>query len=140
MSYDDFHNAVDTLVRLNLENRHKLDKDMRLRLGVTHLAMEFHTVRCDIGRRSGKSEYIKRRAKHGDLIVVARDPMKTIYRDAQAEVLSAAEISEDTTAEFSLDRVFIDEPRLVAEVSNLAHLYSVLARENSRQVFILLGT
>jgi len=139
MSYDDFHNAVDTLVRLNLENRHKLDEGMCLRLGVVQLAMEFHTVRCDIGRRSGKSEYIKRRAKHSDLIVVAHDSVKRIYRDAKAEVLSAPEISEDAVAEYSLDRVFVDEPFLVSRELLLTHLYSVLARNNSNQVFILLG-
>lgn len=138
-----FHDLVDVLRRLNEQNR-KADKPInpdRLAEYAIHNA----TVQADIGRRCGKTSYIRDRTGADDLIIVSDAKLRAIeWRDAPCAVITAAELSfgyrnrSRPLHGHRYSTVYIDEPARVFEQIERYELYHQLARDE-RQTFILLG-
>lgn len=114
---------------------------------VDHYAMEFGTVQVDIGRRAGKTEYITRNAKPGDLIVTFNALVKRDLEEAmkrEVEIVTANKLIQDLHRmrgdifRNTYARIYVDEPSLVFRDISRDELYSKLAK-NYHQTFVLLG-
>lgn len=138
----DFCQCVDDLVQLNIANRQK----------VTHLAeefpihawvREFATVRCDIGRQTGKTSYIKSRATFNDMIIVRHQHLVRYFMDLPP-LDDSGNLGPNVVSQSNFpsgicysryNKIYIDEPgRLDMDL-----VYQILARD-TKQTFIILGT
>lgn len=136
-NFTDHHLAVNKLRDLNLKNRLAM-ANHRSGMPREAWAREFCTVRCDIGRRTGKSDYILRCAKPGDLILVATMQLRhTVFNHAPCAVLTAGQIALDRQCEHYND-IYVDEPSLVFDRLSPHTMYSCLAH-GGEQTFLLLG-
>ncbi len=134
-----FHAAIDNLVALNKELRKCLNPEIKEELSPVEYAIEFCTVTCNIGRRIGKSEYIRRRANEltHSLIIVPTENMALDY-DA-LKVLTADQVIEGAAVTERYDVVFIDEFSFVFYNGRQNKIYSKLAFKGRDTTFILLG-
>lgn len=137
-NYDDFHATLDTLLRLNREHRDEA-KAWATHLPALDWAEDFCTVTCDIGRRTGKTEWIKRTATEEDLIVVPDLYVAQQWYKGQtrATVVSARTLDREVRGR-KFKTVFVDEPRFVFEVIRRDEFYSLLAVDPD-MTFVLLG-
>lgn len=136
MNFDQYHKAIDELISLNLANRTKLAEYIPM-MSPAEWALEFCTVRCDIGRRTGKSEYIKARAKDGDLIIVQNFKTKLhLFSKVPCDVETPKTLRGNKLKRFGT--VFVDEPSLVFRVMSPNDLFTLLAHD-SEQTFVMLG-
>lgn len=80
MSLNKFQSIVDELLSMNLENR-KFTTHARKILSPLQYLKEICTVHVDIGRCSGKTDYIIQKATKDDLIVVANQATAVSIRE-----------------------------------------------------------
>jgi hypothetical protein len=138
--FDDggYADLLDRLIALNQSNRQRAFNLWPACLPA-EWAMSFATVRCDVGRRSGKSTLIKSRATDRDLIVVANELVRrTSFADAGGVTVVTPSRVDATGKGKRFRTIYVDEPSLVFRSIPQRHLYSALARD-SEQTFILLG-
>ena len=137
MNFEKFHDALDTLIALNHEARaeHAQVLDM---YSPPQWAKEFCVVACDIGRRTGKSEYIRRRAKAGDLVVTMNLAARTaMFRDVKCEVLTAQQLERETKAR-KFNTIFVDEPAVILDAAGRDKFFGLFVL-NGEQTFVMLG-
>lgn len=132
MEYERFFGAVDELVAINREMRKERAAtgwDVDIEVWV----QEFCVVSCDVGRGSGKSEYIRRRAKEGDLVVTFGERE---FRDVPFQVLTGVQVYRVDGQRFNT--IFVDEPGLVFREITRETLFGLLTHDRE-QTFIMLG-
>ena len=136
---DSYHSIIDQLVALNMEHR-KRHFAQREHISPEAWAREFATVRCDIGRRSGKSGYIKLRAKELDLIVAPNMIIaQHVFARAPCDVITPTNVMKLAPGRArQYKTIFIDEPALVFHAVPAEELYFKLSNDDG-QTFILLG-
>lgn len=128
---------MDTLVRLNRQLRNEI-----LALSLNFYDREFCTITCNIGRHSGKSEWIRQTATKDDLIVtVTQDMAKLSFPKSKtsALVLTARTLRKARTHVPFL-RIFVDEPDFVFKDINLDEFYNLLAHDPNQTFFFLGGS
>ena len=136
--YLEFARCLDSLIALNIKHRKSLP-DLSKELSIIAYAQELCTVRCDIGRRTGKTRYIKERADKNSLVVVAnRAVLETCFRDVNFEVKTAFQLERRSMGFEAKKNIYVDEPKLVFHDIDELTFYKSFAR-NSDQTFILLG-
>ncbi len=138
--YDAFHKVIDELIELNLLHRKEFEKELRL-FSPIEFFREFGTIHCDIGRRTGKTEYIKKRAKKHDLVIVRTYRMtKELYGDIKDKTnISSAEQAIDYSRGKRFERIFIDEPGMMGK-EMIDSFYKYIGHSDYKdQIFILLG-
>ena len=134
--YETFHKLINDAVALNLSNR----PDPRRFMDSIRYAVDFCSVKIDLGRQTGKTSYIKKYASADDLWVVknvrykkdfARDTLATVKTFEECEVRGGRRYNN----------IFVDEFSSMASSSDSRYgLYAALVNENVRnQVFLLLG-
>lgn len=141
MDYNRYYATLDALVLLNREyrgSRMHLVKDYSLEAW----AREHCTISCDIGRRTGKTGYINRRAEPYDLIITPNLETKNrLFHWAIARVLTFTELLDlwNNQGEIlKFNTIFVDEPSGLFSILPLGHFYSLLTYSH-HQTFILLG-
>ena len=137
---ENFHKTIDNLVRLNTQNRVVADRHKRA-LSPNFWAMKFCTVRCDIGRGTGKTEYIKRRATKSDLVIVFNDEAcSRIASEISCPIIIANQLERKIMRmENRFNTIFIDEPELIFREISQQRLYALLVYDYYH-TFILLGS
>ena len=141
MIYNQFHDAIDNLRALNLEHR-KAMLEYAPQMSMAYFAAEFCTVKADIGRRTGKTEYIRDRATQDDLIIAAnRTISRNLFSGLPAQVLTPDDLERKAIggAIPYFRTIFIDEPEMVLRRTSLRNIYMMLARDNE-QTFVMLGS
>lgn len=136
-----FHQLIDELIILNYANREK-DLFNAKSIDPVKYALYFCTVKCDIGRGSGKTEYIKNRATKNDLIITPFATSLEYFRDALCDVLYAnLEIIRNRTNNGNdvFDVIYVDESEAAFEKISKLELYMLLVKPNKKQTFVLLG-
>lgn len=139
--FDQFPRLLDALIELNQARRHELVlQDARKAHTPAHYAAWFCTVSCDIGRGAGKTEYIKRHATEGSLVVVPNDEMAAaLYgRKTPFTVCSARQVQR-VAAERHFKTIYVDEPAYVFRAIERVQFYHCLAVDGMEQTFVLLG-
>ncbi len=138
---DCFYKLIDNLISLNQKRRRALDPSVKESMTPAQYAISFATVKCDIGRMVGKTEYVKRRAAQGALVVVpTKREAKVVYGDTGCDVLSAKQVrhlAKNKTLTYSM--IFIEEPTYTFAAVPVRNLYEILVVEGMDQTFVQLG-
>lgn len=134
---DEFHSTVDRLIALNKAARQRFSSN-RHEYSNPQWLQHFCTVSANIGRMTGKSEFIRRRVGPDDLILAgSREYLDHLYRG-----LECAKETPRTAGKISRDKVFktiyVDEPFFVFKEIPVHQLYSLVARD-TEQTIVLLG-
>ncbi len=132
----EFARALDFLISLNLQNQMAFSTQETF-ISNKQWCKEFATIRCDIGRRCGKTHYIKSRANFGDLIITNKYNQKKMFMHPipSAHVISQSELEMTGAIWPRYHRIYIDEPGKL----NLDLVYDIFARD-ARQLFMILGS
>lgn len=140
LEYDNFHKAIDQLIKINMENRKAL-KDVIKHGPVSVIARMFYTVKCNIGRRTGNSEYIRRNADSNSVIIVNKcEIAKAIFGDVECDVFSARQLKNGVArGKIRYNKIFVDESSYVFNIISQDALYKELASEDESQLFVMLG-
>jgi hypothetical protein len=138
---------MDQLVQLNIKQRENYSG---LADGFSHLdwARDWCTIHCDMGRRSGKTSWVKHTAKKGDLIVTPIwDLAERQYPDwldnrkgnkDHPTVTTARCLKTDSKGK-EFNTIFVEEPYLVFHDMSVEEFYQLLATRKD-QTFIMLGS
>lgn len=111
-----FFNVVDNVVALNIAHQLKFEDHKRY-MANAHWLEEFCTVDINVGRQSGKSLYINKRATPVDLVVCMNEDYKRgVFKECR-NVLTVSEIAADSFnrgVRFSdikhYNKIYVDEP------------------------------
>ncbi|MRR51673.1 MAG: hypothetical protein EG825_12295 [Rhodocyclaceae bacterium] len=138
MDMDKFHAIVDALIALNMDARNRFSTCCDF--SREEWAKTFCTVTCNIGRMTGNSEFIKRRARPGDMVVVIDGNVRDhLFNGINCEVATARQINKgDVWPRFKT--IYVDEPAYVFRILDLKRFYSLLADGSQEQTFVMLGT
>jgi hypothetical protein len=132
----EFHEVIDLLISLNLTLR---DEDTRHALPLVQWLKECCTVHCNIGRRSGKTNYIKSRATINDIVIVHNHQMKKYLLNETFRVFEPNELRrKDMAWDMFSGIVFVDEPALVFKEIGRDLLYEILSVKHPK-LFLMLG-
>lgn len=134
MEYNKYHKLLDDMVKLNIANRESI-VDLLSLAPPAIIAREHCTIRSNIGRRTGKSEYIRTRAKRGDLIIVSNTRIKKLLF---SKMRGTVAVANEVNALRYFKTIFIDEPSLVFNSLPQTRMFKMLAHD-SNQTFIMLG-
>lgn len=109
-------------------------------MGMVAFGSDFCTVRADIGRRSGKSEFITRMAQQipNSKIVVANLVVKRMIFHRDPRCLVPNDLLLQDNDKFSAKVVFVDEPSAVFYEMPVSTLYRVFQNDGDT-TFVLLG-
>ncbi len=138
---DGFHKQLDALIELNHKIRKSLSDDLGLNYAPADFAANFCTVRCDIGRMTGKSEYIRNRANSRSLVIAAGENQRMCdFGEVGFDVFTALQIVHGATKKKTpYEMIYIDNPYFVFKRVPAEVIYSLLAVEGEHQTFVLLG-
>lgn len=139
MKYTKFHELIDGLIKLNKANRKSLDGET-LNISPVFYAIELCTVRCDIGRRTEKTEYIRRNAIKGDLIVTSNQQFKaSLFKDMPCDVVTSHDLLV-SNGYVDIKTIWIDEPYMIFKNFRSLHdLYEKLVSPKKDQTFVFMG-
>jgi len=132
---EDFYSAIDDLVRINHNNRKQL-REGENNFNPVSWALDFCTVRVDVGRRAGKTSYLLNTARRGDLVVSGYPLDKDL---TEAAVVTPESLSSVLRTCQEFNTIFIDEPAQVFRQIRKVTLYEMLVVPGKEQTFILLG-
>lgn len=139
--FSDFHPLLDALVALNKVHRGEFSKESaKAFYSADYYARNFCTVVCDIGRMSGKTEYIKRRADKDSLVIVhSVEAAVHLYGRRTPYTLCSARQLERVASAKKFKTIYVDEPALTLRSVGMDRLYRLLADASCEQTFVLLG-
>lgn len=135
-----FNRLVDSLISYNKDLRDSLPHTHYTALSNVSFTREFCTIRCNVGRRVGKSSYIERRAGINDLVIV---PNQNLKKSGLATIITASEVKRIPKTYRGRIRpkyvnIYVDEPRMCADYLSIEEMYDILVC-SKLQTFILLG-
>jgi hypothetical protein len=141
--YKEFHKLIDGLISLNKANRIKLKNGLDGCDPVMY-AIELCTVRCDIGRRTGKTEYIKQNAGKSDLIVTSSQMLKSsLFANMPCDVITMGDLNKPEwllgkSGDFKT--IWVDEPFMIFDSHKaLTEFYIRICRQGKDQTFVFMG-
>lgn len=136
-----FFDMVDEMVRINKRRRSVLPKHVPQSISPVQFAVEFCTIKCDVGRRTGKTEYVKQRADQYSLVIVHNKQLTKGY-PANIIVKSIGELTGQNSVRFGRIKprtIYIEEPEMVFRTMPQHELYYRIMDGNYDQTFVLLG-
>jgi len=128
---NDFDSIVDRLISLNKELRKRI-KHVRDEITTIAYRKQFCTVKCNIGRRSGKSFYIKERAGKND-IIICMGSQRHCYVGTEAAVMDINQFKNLYCCAGSclfavfVKNIFVDEPSFSIG-RDMKRFYEVVSR------------
>lgn len=141
---DRFHIIITELMKMNLESRGRITSNIMTLPMFPMFAYEYCTIKVHIGRRTGKTEYIRRYATKHDAVIVAQEQQKkTLFPNGiKAALFSAGELKSEFEAgdrDFSkYFNIFLDEPSYIFQTLDINTLYQKFTKSDT-QTFIWLG-
>lgn len=137
-----FFTVVDNMIAYNMQRRNEMAAHLvQSGMSPVHFAMEFCTVKCDVGRRTGKTEYVKQRADQYSLVIVPNKQMVKGY-PPNIIVKSIGELTGQNSVRFGRTKprtIYIEEPQMVFQTMRQHELYYRLVDDTIDQTFVLLG-
>ncbi len=135
-----YEHLLEWLIELNKENRSKFEREA-LSIPLLDFVMEFGTVKLDIGRAVGKTQFIKNHATSNDLILTFGQKQAFEFaKETRASVFSDFNVLFEKLrgSTKSFETIYIDEPHLTFrnESMNLVLLKLI---NNINQTIVILG-
>lgn len=136
-----FATLVDYMIAYNKELRDSFPLSAYHELSDIQFVRELCTIKCDVGRRVGKSTYIARRAGINDLVIVHNTTLKY---NSLCTVMTASEVAHipegyrGRNNQPKYVNIYVDEPQLCQEYLSIPEMYRILTC-SKLQTFILLG-
>jgi hypothetical protein len=132
-----YQQLIDELFILNKIHRSRVKKEI---FSKQHYAKEFCTIKCDIGRQTGKTTYILNRSTKNDLIITHSYSAanRLIMERTQAKVTTIDILMNDLIDNSNskiYETIYIDEPTM--SLKNIDIYYFLV--KNYEQTFVLLG-
>lgn len=164
--YEEFKHVLDRLLILSRYNRKSMiENGYYKEIPPYQFAKEFKTVKCNVGRRSGKSRYINERATPNDIIICHNEIVKReLYSTSNATVITSSLLKNKIEILWNRDKmkdqwiidkmgialflnkeiIYVDEPSLCARdlkpYTVNEWLYGTFDDKNDMcQTFVLLG-
>jgi len=139
--YNKFHQLVDQLIELNHVKRirERILRGIPDDIYLLSYLKEFCTIRVDIGRRTGKTSYIIKRANENSLVIVCNQKEKnrllgTLKNDTNIVTYSEVETHRFRGHNKVYDFIFIDD----IDAINLFLIYNTFGKDKS-QTFVIFG-
>lgn len=132
---------VDSMIDENHTRRLSMSSSLIDSYDPIRFAEEFCTIRCDYGRCTGKSTYVKNNADEDSLIIVPNLNYKNNYTDAPYNIFSPRQIMSGHLIK-KYRNIYIEEPSHIFKILPQYDLYNLLVDRSGRvrqQTFILLG-
>ena len=142
---DVFHDLVDRLVLNSRALRSGNYRDGAfIHMPAEEYAKQCETVVVDAGNGCGKTEYIRRRAQEGDLVVVPTTGVaEKVFGESKADVFSLMQVingSRKHKIRTDYKNIYVDDASYTLRVGDKKRdMYTVLASPTVSQTFILLG-
>ena len=136
-----FFDMVDNMIAYNKQRRLDMEAHIIHSLSPVQYAMEFCTVKVDVGRRTGKTAYVKHRADEYSLVIVHHNHRIVGYPD-NVIVKRVSELMGHNGVFFGRIKprtIYIEEPQMVFRSIPQPDLYYRLVDEIYDQTFVLLG-
>lgn len=135
-----FHKLVDGLIQLNKERRAE-DKVNRYYMSPLQYLCEFCTIIVDIGRRAGKSEFIRERLDENSIVVCKPTWAARVYEGKEDRVVycNYDYLVPDPIKDLYFDTVYIDEPYRVFLEFGKYRLFEWLLQGRDELTVVLLG-
>jgi hypothetical protein len=132
-----YQQLIDELFILNKIHRSRVKKEI---FSKQHYAKEFCTIKCDIGRQTGKTTYILNRSTKNDLIITHSYSAanRLIMERTQAKVTTIDILMNDLIDNSNskiYETIYIDEPTM--SLKNIDIYYFLV--KNYEQTFVFLG-
>lgn len=137
---DEYFEILDRLIEINKLRREEIHVNIKNIIGSQHYIDEYCTIKCDIGRQTGKSEYVRRRGNKNTLVIVTKSAYKVHYKDFEGMVLSPIEIMNGGLRGMErFETIFIEEPSFTLKKVSKDQLYKEIVDITKEQTFIWLG-
>lgn len=134
---------VDSMIAESHTRRLSMSPRLIESYSAVSFAIEFCTIRCDFGRRTGKSSYIKDNADGDSLVIAPNQNQGYVHMDKPYAVISPKQLMNGRGNYLKkYSKIYIDEPSRVFKVMGRDELYNHLVDWNGlvrHQTFILLG-
>ncbi len=141
-----FENLLLGLIKINKNQREKF-KSNKLNYSAIEYAKEFCTIRLNIGRGVGKTNFINKYAEKGDLIITYNS--KNSFLKKNYELNLGSDViglcgEKDMCHKLSKKNyinIFVEEPSIISSSypDFIEDLYTFLVDPNIEQTFIILG-
>ena len=132
-------NIIDTAIEF--VNSREFSYDIAKAVGATNFAIQYQTVKIDLGRQVGKTWYIARTATPKDLIISAKpSTMRTMkervyaFNVHQIDICNASYVKDVPVHIY--DRIYIDDASFVSK-QHLQDIYDKFA--GNCNLFVLIG-
>jgi hypothetical protein len=135
-----YEHLLEWLIELNKENRSNFEREA-LSIPLLDFVMEFGTVKLDIGRAVGKTQFIKNHATSNDLILTFGQKQAFEFaKETKAFVFSNInDLFEKLKGNSKIfETIYIDEPYLVFRNIDMCLVLSKLI-SNTNQTIVILG-
>lgn len=136
--YNEFCSLADNLIELNRKRRKSFDCN----IPIYHYTREYCTVKIDIGRISGKTEYILRNIDKNDLLIVRNYSVKLFLKNQErlknVRIITVNELNSTFIYSNKFNNIWVDDASYIYEKSFFGFLYMKLSHSKD-QTFILLG-
>ena len=136
----------EDIVKLTIEEQKKnieINKEFFPLYGKGIVLRDFYTIHIDIGRQTGKTNYIINNASYGDIVFVPNKTFFNIIRNKNESVNIFLDYRMDTINKIYnikyIYTVYVDEPEIFFRNKNILEFYSIFEFFESYPRFILLG-
>lgn len=140
--YEMFFYMMDNLISLNKMNR---NINCYKAFGLMSFLVKYCTVKIDIGRQSGKTEYIFKHAKENDLIILYNLQFKRSclerYNNIKCDISTIRQINNnrENNRELKLyDTIWVDEYSFIKRKNDVDFIYNYFGKDIN-QTFVFMG-
>lgn len=143
--YDVAHCVYDLAIDANIRRREKLDKDVLNGLYNPHFLREYCTVHVNLGRRSGKTQYIIENCTDKDIVIASNISITreigtmlqhkfiSPYRCHNIEKLKS---NDFIFSGLSVDTIWVDEPEQCFKHVSYEDFLFVAAQLKAKNIFM----
>ena len=136
-----FGQILDAALGANLEQQIRLAR-IELELGTSNWLKEFGTVRICLGRQSGKTTAIQRRASSRDLVVVHSHAMAkdfSEYASFNPTVITPRNLENPMLKlrEMRFDRIWVDNASWILKGDDLGNVYKNAMLNGAKQIILV---
>ena len=139
-----FRKMVDLAIKINQNARNRITLvEYKTALGKTSFAMEYATVKIDLGRQLGKTTYIKDKLEHDENSIVVLNSKASItnnYKSVSDKTIVINKYNCAKTIEIeNLDKiknVYIDD---ASWNDTVEVVYEIFTQDDIERTFVLLG-
>lgn len=140
--YKCYFKLLDGIIDLNRSNRNKKLKNT---IGLIPYSVEYCTIKFDIGRQTGKTEYIIRNTKKDDIIIVLHSRMLyNVIEKVDCNVITIQEVIDKHIPLGPFNNIWVDNYSYLSQYQDIMNyirdkIYNIFIDRRVEQTFIFLG-